>query len=440
MFITKASIPRRTFLRGLGVSLGLPFFDAMVPALTAATRAAGTPRTRVGFVYVPNGAILSQWTPAAGGRGFEFTPILKPLEAYRDSVVVVSNLACPEPDNSHAGASGSWLAGVAPKKTAGADFRAGTTIDQIIAGQISQDTPLPSLEVATEDFTGLVGGCTTNYSCAYVNTLNWRTPTTPLPMEINPRVVFERLFGSGGGTREQRAENMRLHRSVLDFVRDAVGDLERKIGAGDRGRLHEYLDHVREVERRIERSEQQTDALVNLPDMPVGVPESFEEHVGLMFDLLALAWAADLTRVVTFMMARELSQRTYTQIGLSETHHRISHHSNRPEKIQEHARINTYHMQLFAKFVDRLRSTPDGDGSLLDHSLIVYGCGMGEGNTHSPYPLPTLVVGSGAGRVKGDRHIVAAERTPLANLLWSVADKAGTPIERFGVSTGKLEL
>jgi hypothetical protein len=439
MFITKRSMPRRTFVRGLGVTLAVPFLDAMAPALVATAKTASR-QPRVGFVYVPNGAIMSQWTPSTTGAGFEFTPILKPLESFRDSVMVVTNLACPEPDNSHAGAAGSWLTGVAPKRTAGADFRAGTTIDQVIAGTIGQDTSLSSLEVATEDFTGLVGGCTTNYSCAYVNTLNWRTPTTPLPMEINPRAVFERLFGAGGGTREQRIASMRMDRSVLDFVTQAVRDLERELGGSDRLRLAEYLDHVREVEQRIQRAEQQSDALLTIPDAPVGVPESFEEHVGLMFELLALACEADLTRVFTFMMARELSQRTYTQIGLSETHHRISHHSNRPEKIEEHARINAYHMQLFAKFVDRLQSTPDGDGSLLDHALIVYGCGMSEGNTHSPYPLPTLVVGNGAGRLKGNRHIAAPERTPMANLLWSLADKVGTPLNGFGVGTGTLEI
>ena len=435
MFITKKSIPRRTFLRGVGASVALPFLDSMVPALEAR---AAIPRIRVGFVYVPNGAILSQWTPATVDRGYEYTPILKPLEPFRESVVVVSNLACPEPDNSHAGASGSWLTGVAPKRTAGADFRAGTTVDQIIASQIGGESSFPSLEVATEDFSGLVGGCTTNYSCAYVNTLNWRTPTTPLPMEINPRAVFERLFGSGGSTREQRIANMRADRSVLDFIAEGISQINRSVGASDRLRLAEYVDNVREVEQRIQRAEQQSDALLTVPDSPVGVPESFEEHVALMFDLLAVAYEADLTRVFTFMMAREHSQRTYTQIGLSETHHRISHHSNNPEKIAEHARINTYHMGLFAKFVDRLRSTPDGDGSLLDHSLIVYGCGMGEGNTHAPYPLPILVVGSGAGRVKGDRHIVAPERTPMANLLWSLADKVGTPLDKFGAGTGKL--
>jgi hypothetical protein len=440
MFITKMSLPRRTFLRGMGVTLGLPLLEAMVPALTAVARTAAQPQRRLGFVYVPNGVIMEQWTPAAAGTGFELTPILKPLESFRSSLVVVSNLARPEAeaDTNHAGASASFLAGVAPKRTEGPDFSVGTTIDQLVAKAIGQDTTFPSLEVATEDFTGLVGACAPGFSCAYVNTLNWQTPTTPLPMEINPRVVFERMFGRAGTTAQRRAR-MRQDRSILDFVADDLADLKVDLGSRDHARLSEYLDDVREIERRIQRAEQQTLELT-VPDAPVGVPASFEEHAALMFDLLTLAYQADLTRVFTFMLAREFSQRTYPQIGVTEPHHTVSHHGNNPERIADHAKVNTYHTGLFAKFLGRLQSTPDGDGSLLDHSIIVYGSGMSNGNGHTPYPLPTMIVGGGAGRIRGNRHVVAAEQSPNANLMLAVSDKFGLELDRFGVSTGRVDL
>jgi hypothetical protein len=440
MFITKISLPRRTFLRGVGVTLGLPLLEAMVPALTAVAKTAALPQRRLGFVYVPNGVIMEQWTPSAAGVGFELTPILKPLESFRSSLVVVSNLARPEADadTNHAGASASFLAGVAPKRTEGPDFSVGTTIDQVVAKAIGQDTTFPSLEVATEDFTGLVGACAPGFSCAYVNTLNWQTPTTPLPMEINPRVVFERMFGRAGTTAERRAR-MRQDRSILDFVSDDLADLKVDLGARDHARLSEYLDDVREIERRIQRAEQQTLELT-VPDAPVGVPDSFDEHAALMFDLLTLAYQADLTRVFTFMLAREFSQRTYPQIGVTEPHHTVSHHGNNPARIADHAKVNTHHVGLFARFLERLRSVPDGDGSLLDHAIIVYGGGMSNGNGHTPYPLPHLVAGGGAGQIKGNRHIVAPEQSPNANLMLAVADKFGLELDRFGVSTGRVEL
>jgi hypothetical protein len=440
MFITKISLPRRTFLRGVGVTLGLPLLEAMVPALTAVAKTAALPQRRLGFVYVPNGVIMEQWTPSAAGVGFELTPILKPLESFRSSLVVVSNLARPEADadTNHAGASASFLAGVAPKRTEGPDFSVGTTIDQVVAKAIGQDTTFPSLEVATEDFTGLVGACAPGFSCAYVNTLNWQTPTTPLPMEINPRVVFERMFGRAGTTAERRAR-MRQDRSILDFVSDDLADLKVDLGARDHARLSEYLDDVREIERRIQRAEQQTLELT-VPDAPVGVPDSFDEHAALMFDLLTLAYQADLTRVFTFMLAREFSQRTYPQIGVTEPHHTVSHHGNNPARIADHAKVNTHHVGLFARFLEQLRSVPDGDGSLLDHAIIVYGGGMSNGNGHTPYPLPHLVAGGGAGQIKGNRHIVAPEQSPNANLMLAVADKFGLELDRFGVSTGRVEL
>jgi len=439
MFVTRRSIPRRTFLRGVGAGLALPLLDAMVPALTAAAQTAARPQRRVGFVYVPHGVIMDQWTPATSGAGFELTPILKPLESFRDSLVVVSNLTRAEANSNHAVSSACWLTGVSPKRTDGPDFRAGVSIDQVIATRIGQDTAFPSLEVATEDFTGLLGACDPGYSCAYMNTLNWQTPTTPLPMEINPRVVFERMFG-GGGTADERLARMRTDLSLLDFVVDDLTHLERGLGSRDRARLDEYLTYIREIERRIQRAEQQAHAQPDVPHAPVGVPEAYEEHVALLFDLLALAFQADLTRVFTFMMAREVSQRTYPEIGVTEPHHSISHHGNRPAAIEGHAKVNTYHVGMFAKFLERLRSIPDGEGSLLDHSVILYGSGMSDGNGHTGSPLPHVVVGRGAGQVSGNRHIVAPEGTPMANLLLAISLKCGVEHDRFGVSKGAVEL
>jgi hypothetical protein len=382
---------------------------------------------------------MSQWTPAAAGANFGMTPILAPLEPYRDSLVVVSNLVRAEVNSNHAVSAACWLTGVAPKRTDGPDFRAGTSIDQVVASQIGQDTTFPSMELATEDFTGLVGACDPGYSCAYMNTLNWQSPTTPLPMEINPRVVFERMFG-GGSTAEDRLWRMRTDRSLLDFVTADLRQLSSGLGAADRGRLDDYLGHVREIERRIARAEQQASAQPDVPAAPVGVPESYAEHVELMFDLLALAYQADLTRVFTFMMAREVSQRTYPEIGVTEPHHSISHHGNRPAAIEGHAKLNAYHVSMFAKFIERLRSTPDGDGSLLDHSLIVYGSGMSDGNGHTGSPLPHIVVGHGTGPRRGNRHVAAADGTPMANFLLTLGARMGLEQERFGISTGTLDI
>jgi len=439
MFITKLSLPRRTFLRGMGVALGLPLLESMVPALTAAGKTAAAGKPRVGFVYVPHGVIIDEWTPKTAGADFDFTPILKPLEPFRTSVTVVSNLSAPlQNTGSHAAASGSWLTGVAPKRTDGPDFRAATTIDQLIAQHLGQDTKFPSLEVATEDFTGLVGACDPGYSCNYMNTLVWQTPTTPLPMEINPRVVFERMFG-GGATHQERIARIHADETVLDLVKADLADLERNLGAADRSRLDEYLTHVHEVERRIQLTEQQADSYLPIPTAPIGVPESFEAHAQLLYELLALAYEADLTRVFTFMKAREVSQRTYPQIGVPEPHHTISHHGNKPDKIADHAKINNYHVQLFAKFIDRLRSTPDGDGSLLDHSLIVYGSGMSNGNGHTPSPLPFAMVGGLSGRMKGNRHVVLSEQ-PSANALLAIGRLFGVEMDSFGGSTGPVDL
>ena len=441
MFISKRTIPRRRILRGMGAALALPLLDSMVPALTPAVRTAAATRKRLGCVYVPHGAIMDRWTPAAAGAGFEFTPILQPLEPFRSSVVVVTNLTRPEQgvDTNHAGAPASWLAGVPPKRTAGPDYSLGITLDQVVARQIGQDTLMPSIELATEDFSGLVGDCAPGFSCAYMNTLSWQSETAPLPMEINPRAVFEQLFG-GGGSREDRLARMRTDRSLLDFVAEDLRDVRAGIGAGDRVRLDQYLDHVREIERRIQRAERQAHEIPDVPSAPVGVPDAFEDHVRLLFDLLFIAYQADLTRVFTFMLGRELSQRTYPNIGVTEPHHSISHHGNRPQAIEAHATVNTYHVSLFAEFIERLRTTPDGDGSLLDHSLIVYGSGMGNGNVHSADMLPTVLVGSAGGAVKGDRHVVAEPLTPNADLLISVAEAFGAELERFGGNKGRIAL
>jgi hypothetical protein len=445
MFVTKISLPRRTFLRGMGASLGLPLLDAMVPAFTAVARTAANPPRRLGCVYVPHGAFPDDWTPATTGADFEFSRILKPLEPFRHSMVVVTNLDRPEAggNSNHAGAPAAFLSGTTAKRTDGPDFALGMTVDQIVAKHIGQDTMLPSLEAATEDFTALLGSCAPGYSCAYANTLSWQSPTTPLPMEINPRVMFERMFGAGD-TAQQRLARIKDDRSILDFVARDLAVLERGIGPADRIRLGEYLEHVREVERRIQRAEQQADSAVTVPTAPVGIPASFEEHVGLLFELLALACEIDLTRVFTFMMARELSQRTFPQVGATLPYHMLSHHragpgANNLERVEAYTRVNLYYMQLFTKFLERMRATPDGDGSLLDHSMFLYGSGMGDGDLHAADHLPLLLVG-GKGLVKGNRHIAAPNGTTNANLLLSMADKFGVELERFGVSTGRIEI
>ena len=438
MFITKTHIPRRAFLRGVGAGLALPLLDSMVPALTATAQTAANPQRRLGFVYFPNGAVMDQWIPSQSGSNIQLSPILKCLEPYQNSVAVIGNLArAGTTIGDHAVAAAGWLTGVYAKQTEAQDVRAGVTIDQIVAKQIGQDTPFPSLEVATEDFTGFVGGCTPGFSCAYMDTVSWATPTTPLPMEINPRVLFERMFGRPG-TAAQRQQRMQRNKSVLDSIADDAGALQRDLGPRDRLRLAEYLEYIREIERRIQRTEAQNTNNVTTIDAPLGIPESFEEHVALMFDLLAVAYQADITRVFTFMMSREASQRTYPQVDVDEPHHTISHHGNDPEKMARNARINIFHAQQFGKFVEKLSKTPDGDGTLLDHALVFYGAGMGNGNAHATDPLPLVAVGGGVG--KGNRHILPPPRTPVGNLWVDIAHKFGAPIDSLGESTGRLEL
>lgn len=435
MFITKMSLPRRMFLRGMGTTIALPLLEAMVPAFTATAKTAANPRMRFGAVYVPHGVILDRWTPTTAGTGFEFTTILKQLEAFRDKTVVVSNLYRGG-GNNHAVSCAAWLSGAVAKPTEAEDVRVGTTIDQVVAKQIGQNTPFPSLELATEDFTGFVGGCSTGYSCAYMNTISWSSPTTPLPMEINPRVVFERLFGRAG-TSTQRLAHMRRDRSILDSITDDLTRLQSWLGSRDRVRLGEYLENIREIERRIQQSETHASAQPTPLDAPLGVPESYGEHASLMFDLAAVAYQAELTRVMSFMMARDLSTKTYPELGVIQGHHDVSHHANRADQIDAHTRINTYHLGLFARFVEKLHATPDGDGSLLDHSLLFYGSGMGNGNIHGPEQLPMVVTGA-VGR--GHRHIQPLERTPIGNLWVGVANMFGNTVEKFGDSTGRLEL
>ena len=440
MFVTKKSLSRRTALKGMAAAVSLPFLEAMVPAFTPIARAAASPPRRFGAVYFPNGAIMQQFTPATVGTGFEFTPILKPLEPFKDELVVVTNFTRSHPGSQvgdHAVSAAGFLTGVWPRRTEAEDVLANTTIDQIVAKQIGQETPLPSLELATEDFTGYVGGCSPGFSCAYMNTISWRTPTTPLPMETNPRAAFERIFGEAG-TPQERRERIQQQRSLLDSISEEAVSLRRELGPRDRARMNDYLDNIREIERRIQQIERRKDSETATKAAPLGVPDSFDEHVELMFDLLAAAWQADVTRVFTFMMSRELSQRTYPQIGITEQHHSVSHHQNNPDKVAKMVIVNTYYVRFFAKFLQTLRSVEDGDGSLLDHSLIVYGAGMGDSNSHASDPLPIVMVGGGVG--KGHRHIQVATRTPVGCLWSTVADRFGAPpIERFGDGVGMVD-
>jgi hypothetical protein len=439
MYISKMSLRRRTFLRGMGAAIALPLLDAMVPALTPLAKAAAAPKTRFGAIYVPNGAIVDEFFPKATGTNWEFTPILKPLEPFKDQLVVVKNLTRSHPGSQvgdHAVSVGGYLTGVWPKRTEAEDVLANTTIDQVVAKQIGQDTPLPSLEVATEDFTGYVGACSPGFSCAYLNTIAWSSPTTPLPMEINPRTVFERLFGQAG-TAASRAVRVRQQKSILDSISAEAGDLRRSLGSRDRTRVNEYLDNIREIERRIQQAEAHGSSHVTV-GAPVGVPDSWEEHVGLLYDLVAAAFQADVTRVFTFMLARELSQRTYGNLGVTEQHHTVSHHGNDPDKIAKNVKINTYHMQLFAKFLEKLRATEDGDGTLLDHCVVISGGGMGNPNGHLTDPLPVVCVGGGMG--KGYRHIELPTRTPVGDLWLAVAHKFGDHLKQFGDGDAPIEL
>jgi hypothetical protein len=438
MFITKKHLPRRTFLRGMGVTLALPLLDSMVPARTLLAQTAARPVSRLGFIYVPHGAIMGQWTPDKVGADFEFKTILKPLEDYRSYLNVVTGLGQKAADTTavHSLSPTTWLSGVRPKATQGVDAFAGVTADQIAAQAIGQDSPLPSLELATEDHSGLIGSCDRDYGCIYMNTLSWRTPTTPLPMEINPRKVFERMFGSGG-TPKERLARLEEDRSILDVIRSEASSLEAQLGSSDRQTLDQYLDNVREIERRIQRaSTSQGDEDLELPERPSGVPFDYQEHIKIMYDLLALAYQANITRVATFMVSREVSNRTYPQVGVTDGHHAISHHQNRAENMEKNVRIQTYNVNGFKYFLDRLKNTPDGDGTLLDHSLLLYGSNMSNSNAHDHFPLPNVIVGGANGRMKGGRHLKYEDHTPMANLMVTMLDRVGVHEDKLGDSTG----
>ena len=438
MNIFKKSLPRRTFLRSAGASVALPFVSAMVPSLTALAQTAATRPKRAGFIYVPHGMIMTEsvdyWTPTTVGENFEFTSTLKPLERYRDQVTIVSNLMGADGVGQHTGAPAAWLTDTYPKKTQGADIEAGTSIDQIIARQIGQETVFPSMQLAIEDVSSLVGTCDAGYACSYLNTVSYASPTEPLPNQVNPRTIFERMFG-GTGTAEQRRARMRQNRSILDSIYEESARLGKSLGSPDRARIGNYLENIREVERRIERAEARTDELsATAPDSPVGIPQSFEEHVGIMFDLLHVAYQADISRVFSFMMARDLSGLSYPQIGVPEPHHSISHHQNTAETMEKHHKVNIYHISLFAEFVDKLANTPDGDGSLLDHSLLMYGSGMSNGNEHIKLRLPTALV---SGFVRGNRHIQPPDYTkPIGDLHIDIARQMGVELDSFGRSDG----
>jgi hypothetical protein len=435
MLLTKKHLPRRTFLRGMGATIALPLLDAMIPARTALAQTAANPAPHLGFIYFPHGAIMNQWTPATEGSGFELSPILKPLEAFKEHVTVVSGLA-NRPAVSpavHAITPGTWLSCVHPR--ASQDPYGGPTVDQIAALHIGQDTPFPSLEIATETRGG-GGSCDRDFGCSYAGTISFRTPSTPLPMENDPRKLFQRLFGQGD-TPEERKRISKQYSSVLDLVSEEAADLRRSLGPQDRVMLGDYLDTVREIERRVQKMEARDLSHVNIPDAPGGIPASFEQHITLLFDLVALAYQANMTRVFSFMMAAEVSGLTYNQIGVSDAFHPLSHHNNEQAKMDKLVKIQTYHTDIFAKFLTKLQKMPDGDGTMLDHSIILYGSNMSNSNLHNHDPLPTALVG-GWKAVKGGQHLRYPDQTPLANMLLTILDRAGVPEEKFGDSSGKF--
>ncbi len=444
MIIEKKALPRRTFLRGMGVTVALPFLDAMVPALSAAPMA---PR-RLGFVYIPNGAVMSKWQPSVEGPGEsllqELTPTLSPLAPFKDQVVIPVGLSQKmaesfgEGNGDHSRAGAAYLSGVHPRHTEGADVRSGITVDQIAAQELGKDTPLRSLEMAMEQVF-LIGNCDNGYSCAYTNSISWRTPTDPNPMETNPRIIFERLFGDGGGKAERLAQ-IREDRSILDFVNAGIAGFQKKLSVADRNVVSDYLDSVREIERRIQLAEQQHgESPLDLPDRPVGVPETYEDHAKLMFDLAALAFRADVTRVFTFTLGKEQTNQPYSQIGVNESHHAISHHQNDPVKFEKGSKINTYHVTLLAYFLGKLKAMPEGDGCLLDHSLILHGGGISDADAHSHINLPLVLIGGG-GLLKGGRMVRYPVETPMNNLHLALLDKVGVSSEKFGDATGVLSI
>lgn len=446
MIISRKHLSRRTFLRGVGAVIGLPLLDAMVPALGWAQDSKKTPALRLCYVYVPNGMVMQDWTPAKQGKDFEFTPILKPLERFREHTLVLSGLACHNANalgdgpGDHARASASFLTGTHPRES-GSDLYAGISADQVAAQALGYQTRLRSLELGLED-TRMVGLCDAKYSCAYTSSISWRSPTTPLAPLTNPRHVFERLFGNvdpnlDAATMARRA---RYRQSILDGAMEQTQQLRSSIGPADRRKIDEYLSSIREVERGIQQFQQDDRNAKPAVDRPTGTPADYAEHSRLMYKLQALALQADLTRVITMMVGRESSIRSYDQIGIPESHHQLSHHRNVPATLAKLTRIQTYHMSFFAEFIDQLRSTPDGDGSLLDHSMIVYGAGISDSNRHVHERLPVVVLGKGNGRLKTGQHIDYRENTPVTNLHLALLERLNVRPESLGDSTGLLEI
>jgi hypothetical protein len=438
-FITKAHLSRRTFLRGAGVTLALPLLESMIPAATLLGQTAAKPRTRLGAIYFPHGAIMSQWTPAAEGAGFELTPILQPLKPFYNQISIISDLRHGNAYGSgatanHNRSAAAYLSGAFAET--GAQPSLGITVDQIAAQKIGQDTPLPSLELTIEEPSL---NCGDGLSCSYRDTISWQGAHAPLPMQNNPQVVFERLFGDGN-TAEQRKTRRAQSISLLDSVVGEATSLQRKLPATDRTRLDQYLSDVREIERRVQKAGEQLSDDLPVPAAPTGVPRDVEEHIKLMYDLQVLAWQAEITRVSTFLMCKELSGATYPKSGVRDAFHTLSHHSNVKESIDRFAVLNTYHVGLFGYFLEKLRATPDGDGTLLDHSLVLYGSGMSDGNQHNHTDLPVVLAGGASGRLKGGRHLRHPKNTPMANLLVAMLDTLGIPTDKFGDSTGEVSL
>ncbi len=438
--VTKKHLSRRTFLHGVGATIALPYLDAMTPAFASAAK----PVTRAAFVYTANGIIMKDWTPTETGNNFDLSKTLSPLRNFQDQTVVISGLdhkngeALGDGPGDHARAGASWLTGAHPKKTRGADIRNGQSIDQAIAQQIGQTTPLPSLEIGLQDVR-MVGGCDSGYSCAYSNTISWSSPTTPLPYETNPRRVFERLFGDGETTDPKaRAMQLKQNRSLLDFVLQDTQRLAPKLGAADRSKLSDYLDSVREVERRIQNVEQREAAELPALDRPEGIPPSFEDHLKIMSDLIAIAFQADLTRVVTFMFSREGGNRAYPSIGVPDAHHGLSHHQNDPVRMARLQSIDQYHVEMFSYLLGKLRDSADDTGSILENSVVLYGSSLSDSNAHLHNNLPTVIVGGASGKLKGGRHLRVPDGTPMTNMLLSIADGLDVPLKKFGDSSGHL--
>lgn len=439
MIIGKKALPRRMFLRGMGTAMALPLLDAMVPAMTAWADTPANPVRRLGFVYMPMGAHIPEWTPAGTGALGELSPSLRSLAGVADQLTVISNLELKNAyPGTHATSNAAFLSAATSKWTESSDYYLGTTVDQVAAQHIGGETRLPSLELAMDLLTA-VGQCDNGYACVYQNNLSWSSPTTPLPAEAHPRIAFERLFGDGGTTAERLAQ-LRKNASLLDWMSEDIARLQKKLGPGDRSKVSQYLETVREVERRIQKAEGQT-ADSRMPDLdrPVGVPASYAEHAKLMFDLQVLALQGDVTRVITFQLARETSTRTYPEAGVSEAHHPLTHNGGDPAKLAKVAKINAFHVSLFAYFLEKLKATPDGNGSLLDHSMYLYGSGMSDADKHDHVNLPILVAGGGAGKLKGGRHIRYAQPTPLANLHLTLLDKVGVHVDSFADSQGKVK-